>query len=111
MNTTDAKIAASQPVGTGDLFGFGDETPLTPDWLQAQGFKFVPSSLGREYSDHLELGRLNVWEFNGTGEWLFEDCDRIGLKTRGRLRMLAALLGVVLPNNFDQPTPVENQKP
>ena len=76
-----------------------DPTPITAEWLLSLGFKYVPSSLGDEYADHLELGRLNVWEYNRTGAWLYDEADHIEMRTRGRLRMMAAMLDVSLPNN------------
>lgn len=62
------------------------------------GFLPVPSDLGPLYRDHMEKDGLNIWEFNDSGEWLFNDYDSIGMKTRGRLRMLAHLTGTHLPN-------------
>jgi len=77
---------------------FLDETPITEDWLISCGFKPVPSDIGPEYADHMEKEGLNIWEFNNTGEWLFNDYDRLGMRTRGRLRMLAFLLDIEMTN-------------
>jgi hypothetical protein len=73
-----------------------DPTPLTEEWLLSVGFKAVESHMGPRYSDNLELGRLNVWELNKTGEWLLTAADHIGVTTRGELRVLAKLLKVEL---------------
>lgn len=71
-----------------------DEVGITEAWLKSEGFQSVPSSLGPEYADHLEKDRLNLWEFNDTGAWLFEDADHIETRTRGDVRALAKLLKV-----------------
>jgi hypothetical protein len=71
-----------------------DETPITQEWLLSIGFKFVPSSLGPEYDDHLEFECVNIWNFNNLGIWLYNDCDSINIRTRGELFMLAKLLKV-----------------
>jgi hypothetical protein len=70
--------------------------PITEAWLRSVGFEPVPSPMDKDYGHHMEKGRLNVWEFNGTGVWLFNDADWIGVKTRGELRMLARLAKVEL---------------
>lgn len=79
-----------------DFLGFADDAPITEEWLLQQGCKHVPSSIGPEYADHLEVGELNVWEYNGTGTWLFDPYDSLELRTRGQFRMLAHLLDVRL---------------
>jgi hypothetical protein len=73
-----------------------DPTPLDETWLRAVGFVAVESDMGPRYHDHYELGKLNLWEFNDTGEWLVNGADWMGLRTRGALRMLCAALGIDL---------------
>jgi hypothetical protein len=71
-----------------------DNKPITEEWLLSIGFKPVSSDMGPKYADHYKKGRLVIWEFNGTGEWLFKDADWMGVKTRRELRMLAELAKV-----------------
>jgi hypothetical protein len=78
------------------LAPFMDGTPITSEWLQEQGFKLVPSNMGPRHAAHHELGRLNIWEYNGTGQWILRDSDDIEVSTRGQLRCLATLFGVAL---------------
>jgi hypothetical protein len=78
------------------------DTPITREWLLSMGLKAVPSPMGPRFSDHLEKGKLNVWEW-GQGEWLYTDADSISMRTRGELRLLARLLKVPLSFNPDTP--------
>lgn len=87
---------------------FFDSTTITQDWLLSVGFKPVPSDMGPTFRDHLELGRLNIWEFNETGEWLYDAADHISLYTRGDVRTLARLLKVELLNDNPSPPPPTN---
>lgn len=73
-----------------------DEEPITTDWLRSVGFHPVPSDMGLGYSDHMQLGRLNIWEFNDTGEWLFRDYDQLSLRSRGDVRRFCAFLKIPL---------------
>lgn len=73
---------------------FVDRTPLTEEWIISQGFARVESSMGPNYADHLEKDSVNVWEFNGQGKWLWQDGDRLEMKTRGEFRMFCALMKV-----------------
>lgn len=74
-----------------------DSEPITEAWLIANGFRHVPSDMGPEYRDHLERDGLNLWEFNGTGDWLWDVHDSVEMRTRGKLRLLAAWIGLDLP--------------
>lgn len=66
------------------------ELPVDAEWLESIGFVSVPSKRGPEYADHLELGRLNIWELSG--EWLMTEADRFGFRVRGQiLDLLSAL--------------------
>lgn len=78
------------------LAPFTDGTPITSEWLQEQGFKLVASNMGPRHAAHHELGRLNIWEYNGTGTWVLRDSDDVEVQTRGQLRCLAILFGVAL---------------
>jgi hypothetical protein len=69
-----------------------NDQPITEE----VGFVEVESDLGPEYIGHFKNGKLNVWEFNGTGVWLFSACDAIEVESRGELRALAALLKITL---------------
>ena len=75
---------------------FCPESQLTIDhkWLELMGFQPVESDMGPNYEDHWQCGLLNIWEFNDTGVWLFNDADWIQLKTRDDVRMLMALAGI-----------------
>jgi hypothetical protein len=73
-----------------------DAEPITKEWLLSVGFSEVPSDMGPNYADHLQIEWLNVWEFNGTGEWLFNPYDRIEMRTRRQIRLLAELYNVKL---------------
>lgn len=93
------------------LFGFfSDETPITEEWLLEQGFQQVPSDRGPNFADHFEKGPLNLWEFNGTGNWLWDEHDSVDMRTRGKLRLLAAWLDIPLPNASVHATGA-NEKP
>lgn len=89
---------AGQALAPTACSAFLDDTPITQEWLMACGFKPVESDMGKNYRDHMEKGRLNIWEFNDTGDWLFNSYDSLAMRTRGRLRMLAYLLGEEMPN-------------
>ena len=68
--------------------------PVTAERLKALGFVEVESDMGPNYDNHLERGRLNLWEFNGTGEWLVNEADWMSLTSMGQvLDLLAALRG------------------
>lgn len=67
---------------------FDDDDPITEDWLQSLGFRPVKSPSGPEYGDHWERSGVNVWEYNDTGAWLWEQYDRVEMRTRGKLRDL-----------------------
>lgn len=71
-----------------------DNEPIKLDWLLQSGFKPVKSDMGENYRDHMELEGFNVWEFNDTGDWLFNDADHISMRTKGEIRMLASLLKI-----------------
>jgi hypothetical protein len=73
-----------------------DAEPITKDWLLSVGFMAVRSDMGANYDDHLQIDWLNVWEFNDTGIWLFNPADRIEMRTRREIRMLAELCHVRL---------------
>lgn len=87
-----------EAVASSACSAFLDDTLITSEWLREMGFLPVPSDLGPQYRDHMEKDGLNIWEFNDSGEWLFNDYDSIKMRTRGRLRMLAHLTGTHLPN-------------
>ena len=70
--------------------------PITRKWLKSVGFCPVPSDMGPSYSDHYEKGVMNIWEFNGTGDWLYSPADTITMRTSKHVKMLAELLGVDL---------------
>ena len=65
-----------------------DDELITEDWLRVSGFKPVESDLGPTYSDHWERDGINIWEFNGTGNWLWSGYDSVEMRTRGKLRQL-----------------------
>jgi hypothetical protein len=75
-----------------------DNEPITREWLSQVGFKPVESDMGPHYNEHYDFDHrtINIWEFNDTGVWLLNDCDRIELKTRRHVRMLAELLNARL---------------
>jgi hypothetical protein len=98
MNRPRFGNGAAAVAGAAPCSAFLDETPITQEWLLACGFKPVESDMGKNYRDHMEKGRLNIWEFNDTGDWLFNNYDSLAMRTRGRLRMLAYLLGEEMPN-------------
>jgi len=67
-----------------------DTTPITEEWVLSLGFEFVPGN--EKTGDHdcftMEEWDLEIWEFNGTGLWLWSDADHFSMKTRGHLNML-----------------------
>ena len=66
--------------------------PITEEWLVSIGFEAVESHIGPNYGDDLQLGKMALWEFNDTGEWLLREADSFGFRTRGEvLDLLAAL--------------------
>jgi hypothetical protein len=73
-----------------------DETAITRETLASLGFVEVESDLGPDYFGHMELGRLNLWEFNDSGKWLVNEADWIELTTLSQLRMLCLALGIPL---------------
>lgn len=73
-----------------------DGEAVTEEWLLSVGFESVPSQMGPNYSDHYQLGKMNIWNFNGTGEWLLNDADWITMKTRYDVRQLCRGLGITL---------------
>jgi hypothetical protein len=75
---------------------YEDSALITRDWLILIGMGETPSDMGEDYEPHYKKERLNIWEYNGTGEWIFDSCDAISVRTRGELRCLAALLKVNL---------------
>ena len=94
---------------------FDDASPITKEWLLAQGFVEVESPMGGEYKKHLQKGCLNIWDYNDTGDWLFNEYDSLAMRTRGQLKMLAHLLkvevgDVVLPADRLDPRHVEAAK-
>lgn len=105
--TQDANVGSLHPAGS----AFLDETPITQEWLLACGFKPVESDMGANYREHMEKGRMNVWEFNDTGDWLFNNYDSLAMRTRGRLRMLAYLLGEEMPNASHQASGTTARQP
>jgi len=74
--------------------GADDHLPITEDWLLSLGFQRVESDMGRNYPNHLECGALNVYNFNDTGNWLWNQYDSIEMRKRGELRTLAKWLKV-----------------
>lgn len=74
-----------------------DKEPLTEVWLRMMGFESCPSSIGPEYGEELRKERLQIWEFNGTGKWLFAEADWIELETRGDLRAMCRVCRIDLP--------------
>ena len=67
---------------------------VTAERLKALGFVEVESDMGPDYDNHLERGRLNLWEFNRTGQWLVNEADWMSLNSMGQvLDLLAALRG------------------
>lgn len=96
------QACAQSELASSDGSAFIDDKPITSEWLREMGFLPVPSDLGPQYRDHMEKDGLNIWEFNDSGEWLFNDYDSISMKTRGRLRMIAHLTGTHLPNTDSQ---------
>lgn len=83
---------------------FCDPLPITEEWLESQGFQRVPSDRGPNYTDHFEKDRVNLWEFNGTGNWLWSEHDSVNMSTRGKLYLLAAWIGLDMPNDQHQAT-------
>lgn len=77
---------------------FLDEELITKEWLVSVGFKAVPSDMGPNYFDHYEIEgeRLNIWEYNQSGKWVLNLADHIGMRTRGKLRMMAKLHDISL---------------
>jgi hypothetical protein len=69
-----------------------DNAPLTKELLELMGFKAVPSDMGPEQRDHMEKGGINLWEFNDTGEWHYNEANYIFVKTAGELRALEKLV-------------------
>lgn len=65
-----------------------DYEPITREWLLSLGFVEVESDLGPTYREHCERNRVNVWEFNDTGAWLWNALDSVEMRTRKKLRDL-----------------------
>ena len=70
-----------------------DADPITEFWLLSIGFLRVPSEMGSNYSDHLQRNDVNLWEFNGSGEWLWREHDSVSMRTRKKVRDLLRWLG------------------
>jgi hypothetical protein len=68
----------------------GDDSPITPEKLKANGFMEVPSDMGSKYANHFEKDGFNIWEFNGL--WLWNDGDRLKMRTMRELKFVADLL-------------------
>lgn len=74
-----------------------DDTPITAEWLMLIGYQPIRSPMGEGYDDHYMFERLRLWEFNGTGDWLIEEMDHFGVRTRRQLRMLMQSLSIKCP--------------
>jgi hypothetical protein len=68
--------------------------PITEEWLVSTGFKAVESHIGPNYGDDLQCGKMALWEFNDTGEWLLREADSFGFRTRGEVFDLLAALKI-----------------
>lgn len=66
---------------------------ITREWLASIGFKPVPSGSGPNYDDHMEMGLLNLWDFNGQC-WVVDDADWMELHTRRQVYQLLSALGI-----------------
>lgn len=69
-----------------------DETPITRSWLRDNGWKSVPSDMGPDYADNMQIevspnNLLRIWEC-GDGEWLIHTYDKFPVRSVGQLRAL-----------------------
>ena len=74
-----------------------DDEPITDAWLDMMGFESVPSDVFPESNTDRRKGRLQIWEFNDTGKWLFNDADWITFRTRGDIRAMCKVCKIALP--------------
>lgn len=75
---------------------YDDNYPISEDWLLSVGFEYTPSDMGPKYDDHMKIGKCQLWEFNDTGEWLFNEYDRLVCRSRKDVRSLCELLRIKL---------------
>lgn len=70
-----------------------DMQPITEEWLLSIGFNEVESDRGPSFGNHFQKSRINIWEFNDTGRWLLNGCDKIEMTFRHELLALLDIIG------------------
>lgn len=62
---------------------------ITEDWLKEKGFlRNRPCHVHGTPNCNWSNGKIEIWNFNDTGDWLWVDYDSVSMKTKSDLQAL-----------------------